>query len=108
MLFRSAGALGLFAMFGLVLAVRRTNHKKAEDALKSAEKQPLLLKTTPVAGKLGIGSPDAVEQLGPQSEPRDYREEALRRAKEDPATAALVLRHWLGTAVEERPQGNAA
>ncbi|MFO0592839.1 MAG: flagellar basal-body MS-ring/collar protein FliF [Polyangiaceae bacterium] len=104
-----AGGVGLFAMLGLVMAVRRTNRKKAEEVLKSAEKQPLLLKTTPVAGKLGIGSPETTaEQLGPQSEPRDYREEALRRAKEDPATAALVLRHWLGTAVEERAQGNAA
>jgi hypothetical protein len=25
------------------------------------------------------------------------RDEALRRAAEDPATAALVVRHWLGT-----------
>ena len=29
------------------------------------------------------------------------REEALRVAAEDPATAALVIRHWLGTAGEE-------
>ncbi len=31
------------------------------------------------------------------------REEALRVAAEDPATAALVIRHWLGTAGEEAP-----
>ncbi len=27
----------------------------------------------------------------------DYRTEALRRAREDPSSAALVMRHWLGT-----------
>jgi hypothetical protein len=33
------------------------------------------------------------------------REEALRRAEEDPATAALVVRHWLGTAGSSAEEG---
>ena len=33
------------------------------------------------------------------------REEALRRAEDDPATAALVVRHWLGTAGSSAEEG---
>ena len=47
------------------------------------------------------GTPPKLGAAPPQS----FREEALRRAMEDPATAALVLRHWLGTAVDERSPG---
>jgi hypothetical protein len=34
--------------------------------------------------------------------PVDYRALAVERATEDPATAALVLRAWLGTAEAEK------
>jgi flagellar M-ring protein FliF len=37
----------------------------------------------------------AVSEIG--ADEIDYRTEALRRAKEDPSSAALVMRHWLGT-----------
>lgn len=64
----------------------------------------------------------AMELLpGPDGKPRieltgeeapmllNAREEALRRAEEDPATAALVIRHWLGTAgSNEEPASRAA
>jgi flagellar M-ring protein FliF len=36
-------------------------------------------------------------QLEPKKDNRDLREAATQRAAEDPATAALVLRAWLGT-----------
>ncbi|MBL8741212.1 MAG: hypothetical protein JNK04_08965, partial [Myxococcales bacterium] len=32
------------------------------------------------------------------------RDEAMRVAAEDPATAALVVRHWLGSGAAEEPQ----
>ena len=68
------------------------------------------------------GSISALELLpGPDGKPRieltgeasapllSAREEALRRAEEDPATAALVVRHWLGTAGNyEEPASRAA
>jgi len=37
----------------------------------------------------------AASELG--ADEVDYRTEALRRAREDPSSAALVMRHWLGT-----------
>ncbi|MEM1029390.1 MAG: flagellar basal-body MS-ring/collar protein FliF [Myxococcota bacterium] len=38
----------------------------------------------------------------------DYKVEALERATTDPATAALVVRHWLGTAVDATDESKAA
>ncbi len=96
----AAGGAGLLVVLALLISLKKRRNR-AEDAATAAD-SPLLLKTTPVAGKLGVGSVDAEAAQAPQIEPRDYREEALRRAKEDPATAALVLRHWLGTAVAEQ------
>ena len=82
----------------------KKRRNKAEDVANAAADSPLLLKTTPVAGRLGAGSAEATAEAvqAAQIEARDFREEALRRAKEDPATAALVLRHWLGTAVSDQ------
>ena len=62
-----------------------------------------LRESEPVKPLEGIALPDAVEL--PKLPPR---EEALRRAAEDPATAALVIRHWLGTAGEAESNARAA
>jgi flagellar M-ring protein FliF len=106
----AAGGLGLLVIGSLLLAIRK--RKGSAEAAGSSADSPLLLSTTPVAGKLGVGasgsSAAAAAAVTAQLAPPDYREEALRRAKDDPATAALVLRHWLGTAAEERSASNAA
>ena len=98
-----AGALGLLVVSAFLIGVKKRRNK-AEDVANAAADSPLLLKTTPVAGRLGAGSAEATAEAvqAAQIEARDFREEALRRAKEDPATAALVLRHWLGTAVSDQ------
>lgn len=57
-----------------------------------------------------IEEPKPVIELPPVEEPAqliDPREEALRRATDDPATAALVIRYWLGNA-EAETSSNAA
>jgi flagellar M-ring protein FliF len=51
---------------------------------------------------LELEASKAPELLG-QPVDIDYRAEALRRASEDPATAALVLRHWLSSGTQELP-----
>jgi flagellar M-ring protein FliF len=61
---------------------------------------------TIVAGRRRRRSPDSTKQVllpapvsvRPLGEPSDVRAAALERAARDPATAALVLRAWLGTA----------
>ena len=94
----AAGALGLLTVAVIALAMRRSRRRAAaKSAGVGSADEPIQLTTTPVPDKLGA-APGA---NAPQIAAPDYREEALRRAKEDPATAALVLRHWLGTAVEE-------
>ncbi|NUO53441.1 MAG: flagellar M-ring protein FliF [Polyangiaceae bacterium] len=80
-----AGAIGLAAIV-MLLAVRRARKKARERA------SLLLLTATPVE-KLLTAEP-VVPALSARSE-------ALRRAEEDPATAALVIRHWLGGAEQE-------
>ncbi len=76
----AAGAL--FALVALVaLAARRRRQKKAQTLEAS-----LLAAST---GATLLPTPAEPPQLAP-------REEALRRAAEDPASAALVIRHWLG------------
>jgi hypothetical protein len=80
------GAVALFAVVGLVLL--RRSRKKAR-----AEKERLATVTvTPTSAQI-----EGVE-ITPMLPPRD---EALRRAEEDPATAALIIRHWLGGAEQE-------
>lgn len=50
-----------------------------------------------------------VEEPLPVEAPIDFRAEALRRASEDPATAALVLRYWLAKyELQQNPQKTAA
>ena len=64
---------------------RRSGQAGAVELLPAADKVPEL---------------EAVEEallLNP-------RDEALRRAAEDPATAALVVRHWLGSGAAEETQ----
>lgn len=79
------GAIGLAAIV-MLLTVRRARKKARERASLA------LLTATPVEKLL------AAEPVIPAL---SARSEALRRAEEDPATAALVIRHWLGGAEQE-------
>ncbi len=79
------GAIGLAAIVTL-LAVRRAR-KRARDNASLA-----ILTAAPVENLL------AAEPVAPALVARS---EALRRAEDDPATAALVIRHWLGGAEQE-------
>jgi flagellar M-ring protein FliF len=81
-----AALLAVTLLAAFAITRRRRNKKKA--ALEALELLP---------GKVSSPELEAVEEvllLNP-------REEALRRAGEDPATAALVVRHWLGSGIAE-------
>lgn len=76
------GALGGVVL--LLLALRLLRRKK---------QRPALDVTVPT-----LPSGPSLRELEAKLEaPADVREAALRRASTDPATAALVIRHWLGT-----------
>jgi len=79
-----AALLGITLLTAFGITRRRRNKKKA--ALEALELLPISA-TTPELQAI-----EEVLLLNP-------REEALRRAAEDPATAALVVRHWLGSGV---------
>jgi flagellar M-ring protein FliF len=51
---------------------------------------------------LVLTGPDPARELA--KAPSSYRDEAFRRAAEDPATAALVIRAWLGVEGEALPE----
>jgi len=78
--FAVGGVLALFLLIA-VLVVRRRRRRRA----KAAE-TALALRASDQ-----LSAPDAMLQLNP-------RDEALRIATEDPATAALIMREWLGAA----------
>ncbi|MBL9028131.1 MAG: flagellar M-ring protein FliF [Myxococcales bacterium] len=85
-----AGAgLGALVLLTMMLAVRRARKKARAKQLAT---ETAALTVAAVEGQLE--APPAVPELPP-------REEALRRAAEDPATAALIIRHWLGGAEQE-------
>lgn len=78
-----AGA-GLLVMLGIVAAIRAKRRKRQKAADPARQDAEVLLAPTPVIREL--------------SEPVDFTKEAFARAAQDPATAAMVLRAWLGTA----------
>lgn len=92
--FLAAGAGALFFVI-VALLVRRRRRKLKE-----------LREASPVAAlQTAAGALPEAEEVPLL----DVRAEALRRAAEDPATAALVIRHWLGgEAGEEKPEARAA
>jgi flagellar M-ring protein FliF len=93
---RKYGPIGVGALVGLALltAVVITRRRRRDAPAVAGETIPLQLATPAPVLQLA-------EALTPANAASD-REEAIRRATEDPATAALVVRHWLGTAIEER------
>ncbi len=90
--FAAAGGAALVVAFAALVALRRSR-RKARDAesLRWAQLQ---------------GGPNAPQlESGAEETPADGRVLAQERAARDPATAALVLRHWLGTVGGEAPPG---
>ncbi|MFO0553032.1 MAG: flagellar basal-body MS-ring/collar protein FliF [Polyangiaceae bacterium] len=77
-----AGGLVLLLLFAILLKRRRARRRAAEEEKARA---------------LALAEAKAAELL---PEKIDYRAEALRRAEEDPATAALILRAWLNAHAE--------
>lgn len=91
---------GVFVLGTLFFVIRGMRRRKAQAALALPESTE-----TPVL-EPAILDPDKVDADGVEIEeattvPMDYRAEAMERAAKDPATAALVLRAWLGTAEAE-------
>ena len=86
----AAGA-GLALLLLIALLWRRARNRRKE------EKLPLEL---PAATE--------PELLPETTSPGEVRDEAMRQAKLDPATAALVVRHWLGSGAEQEEKREAA
>ena len=85
------GALVLLVVAGFAL---RRSKKPAQDLATAA----------PGGVLAGAVAPSLESELRPALASGDLRAQAVSRATQDPATAALVLRFWLGTAT---PDGSA-
>jgi flagellar M-ring protein FliF len=93
-------ALGALLGLGLILGVVVTRRRRREaPALTGEAVTPQLTAPQPA---LQLAEASASTAASTPASLASDREEAIRRATEDPATAALVVRHWLGTAIEER------
>ncbi|MCU0684275.1 MAG: flagellar M-ring protein FliF [Polyangiaceae bacterium] len=85
--------VAVLVVFGAtMIALRRSRKRSREEAARWAQ-----LPGSPEAHQLEAGEP------GSEDAPADGRVLAQDRAARDPATAALVLRHWLGTVGGEAP-----
>jgi flagellar M-ring protein FliF len=84
----AVGALVVLLVAGF--ALRRS--KKAAPELATASPQGVLT---------GSIAPSLEAELRPALASGDLRAQAVSRATQDPATAALVLRFWLGTAASD-------
>jgi flagellar M-ring protein FliF len=87
-----AGGAAAFLVALVALLARRSKKRKAQE-----EKEPLQLTTTPEP-----------ELLPETATPAEVRVEAVEQARLDPATAALVVRHWLGSSEEQEHKREAA
>ena len=88
--------VGLLAFFWIrrKLRKRRSAYQEKVLELNAARKLRAIEEVT--AEIAALKSPAKLGEEEPANV--DYRNEALRRAAEDPATAALIMQNWLGTA----------
>jgi flagellar M-ring protein FliF len=91
----AGGVVGLLVLVLVLRAWRKARKARAEAAAKAA------VEATKKAEVAQLEAEAPAKQLEAAKAPVDLRAEAIKRAKEDPATAALVLRQWLGTAGNE-------
>lgn len=83
----AVGAVALLAFAGVMMRRRK----------KLAAQTKVLNLPAPEANP----ALEAAASAAPALDPSDLRAQALSRATQDPATAALVLRFWLGTAPQD-------
>ena len=112
----AAGVTSAVVVLWLLLAMRRRRVRKAKEAAAAAEiraleaakkrdEEELDDATDGEPTRLTAAATAPALPAGPESNV-DPREAAQERAARDPATAALVVRAWLGTSeVEERMTG---
>lgn len=97
-------ALCALVVLATLLLVRRSRKNAAQAmTLRIAETaggKPAELLAPPGAAPAELLPP--VETPALEAKRASARDAAIRRATEDPATAAMVLRHWLGTSLDER------
>lgn len=100
--FAAAGLVAVILLTSIIMAWRRNKAKKAAAALAAA----LPVISEGQLGGLITGSPEAAQLAGDQARSLlledappasdEIRARALELAARDPATAAVVLRRWLG------------
>lgn len=88
-----AGGAVVALLIGGILLARRRRRRRAEP---------------PAATPTALPPMEEAPALPEGSQLDQVREEAVRKAKLDPATAALVVRYWLGSAAEEEATHDAA
>lgn len=81
----AAGALLALLTIALLIRRRRRKRREAEEAARVAAANAARRTEEEEAAAIPMPHENVI----------DYREEARKRAKEDPATAALVVRRWL-------------
>jgi flagellar biosynthesis/type III secretory pathway M-ring protein FliF/YscJ len=91
---RVGAAVAVLAFASVALAIARRRRKRAKK--EAEERQAAILATVESAPQLPHAQPiETMESLP------DARAEALALASRDPATAALVLRAWLGSSSQQ-------
>ena len=99
----AAGVAALLVMSVLVLSYRSRSKKAAAAEAAQLEASRAEARTGSADGVLGAGvaTPELAAASGLSFE--QIRTQALELAAKDPATAAVVLRHWLGSAGSASP-----
>lgn len=95
-----AGGAGAFAIASIVLIVRARRRRKAEAAAAELAAKAAAALLPPVDA--------TTSEAPPELETPDLRQLVNERASADPATAALVLRAWLGDQQTEGAENQAA
>lgn len=95
-----AAVIGVVTLVVVLLAVRRAARGIAGLAVAAASSAaPLTISAAPAgaaAASALLRDPDkALELPAPRVSPDRLREDVIRRVKQDPATAALVVQRWL-------------
>ncbi|MBS2012291.1 MAG: flagellar M-ring protein FliF [Deltaproteobacteria bacterium] len=98
----AAAGLLVLVLGGAAIAIRRARKRAAAKKAKEEAdaKAMVVAEPEPVTATAEVEDAE-VEKL----EPEELRTRAHERAAEDPATAALVLRFWLGEGEERHPNG---
>ncbi|HET9929412.1 MAG TPA: flagellar M-ring protein FliF C-terminal domain-containing protein, partial [Polyangiaceae bacterium] len=94
----AAGVAALLGIATVVLVWRRSSKQAAKALELKAASSTAALNGVAGAPELGAGVTPAELPAAPGMSFEDIRAQALELAAKDPATAAVVLRQWLGSA----------